>query len=191
MPQKSLGLIETAGLAAGITAADCAVKSANVVLVGYELTKGGGYTVVKVEGDVGAVKAAIAAAAVEANKVGRVVSTKIIARPADALEMLTRNGDTVGYEPPKPPEPPKAPSGPKGEGPAPTSPAPKHATVKEKRAAKAAAKAPKAAKAPAKSAAPLPVEKKAAKAPAVPAAPVVPAVPKPPVPPAVKPEEDK
>lgn len=190
MPQKSLGLIETAGLAAGITAADCAVKSANVILVGYELTKGGGYTVVKVEGDVGAVKAAIAAAAVEANKVGRVVSTKVIARPADALEMLTRNGDTVGYEPPKPPEPPKAPSGPKGEGPAPTSPAPKHATVKEKRAAKAAAK-PVKSKAPAKTAAPLPVEKKAAKAPAVPAAPVVPAVPTPPVPPAVKPEEDK
>ena len=44
MQQKSLGLIETQGLAAGIEAADAAVKSANVELVGYELTKGGGWT---------------------------------------------------------------------------------------------------------------------------------------------------
>ena len=42
MQKKSLGLIETQGLAAGIEAADAAVKSANVELVGYELTKGGG-----------------------------------------------------------------------------------------------------------------------------------------------------
>ena len=35
--KKSLGLIETAGLAAGIEAADAAVKSANVELIGYEL----------------------------------------------------------------------------------------------------------------------------------------------------------
>ena len=40
MQQKSLGLIEIQGLAAGIEAADAAVKSANVELVGYELTKG-------------------------------------------------------------------------------------------------------------------------------------------------------
>ena len=33
MQQKSLGLIETQGLAAGIEAADAAVKSANVELV--------------------------------------------------------------------------------------------------------------------------------------------------------------
>ena len=41
--QKSLGLIETQGLAGGIEAADAAVKSANVELIGYELTKGGGW----------------------------------------------------------------------------------------------------------------------------------------------------
>ena len=59
---KSLGLIETEGLAAGIEAADAAVKSANVELIGYELTKGGGWTTVKIQGDVGAVKAAVDAA---------------------------------------------------------------------------------------------------------------------------------
>jgi len=101
LEHKSLGLIETIGLTAAIEAADTAVKSANVQLVGYELTKGGGMTVVKVEGDVGAVKAAIEAARVAALKVNQVVSVKVIARPAKDIEGLIRNADTVGYDPPK------------------------------------------------------------------------------------------
>lgn len=119
--QKSLGLIETQGLAGGIEAADAAVKSANVELIGYELTKGGGWTTVKIQGDIGAVKAAVDAARIAAGKVNRVVSTRVIPRPAEGLERLIRNGDTVGYippEPPKepgppaPPEPPKEPESP-------------------------------------------------------------------------------
>lgn len=70
MAKQSLGLIETVGLAAAVEAADAAVKSANVNLVGYELTKGGGMVTVKLEGEVGAVNAAIAAASVAAAKVG-------------------------------------------------------------------------------------------------------------------------
>ena len=42
MSGKSLGLIETVGMSAAVEAADAAMKSANVSLVGYELTKGGG-----------------------------------------------------------------------------------------------------------------------------------------------------
>ena len=106
MQQKSLGLIETQGLAAGVVAADAAVKSANVELIGYELTKGGGWTLIKVQGDVGAVKAAVDAAAVAAGKVNRVVSTRVIARPSSYLEALIHTADTVGD---RPPEPPKAP----------------------------------------------------------------------------------
>ena len=82
--QKSLGLIETQGLLGGVTAADAAVKSANVELIGYELTKGGGWTTVKIQGDVGAVKAAVDAAKIAAGKVCRVVSTRVIPRPAAA-----------------------------------------------------------------------------------------------------------
>lgn len=48
MPLKSLGLIETKGLAVAIEAADTAVKSANVELLGYELSKGGGWTTILV-----------------------------------------------------------------------------------------------------------------------------------------------
>lgn len=118
MSQKSLGLIETYGLLAGVEAADAAVKSANVELVGYELSKGSGMTTIKVEGDVGAVKAAIQAAQAAAEKVGRVAAVRVIARPAAGIEMLVRNGDTVGYQPPapEPPTPPAAPD-PVPEGP--------------------------------------------------------------------------
>ena len=97
----SLGLIETVGLVAAVEAADAAVKSANVALVGYELAKGSGMTTVKVEGDVGAVKAAVSAAKAAASKVGRVVSTRVIARPSSYLETLVRNPETVGVRLPK------------------------------------------------------------------------------------------
>lgn len=110
--QKSLGLIETEGLAAGIEAADAAVKSANVELIGYELTKGGGWTTVKVQGDVGAVKAAVDAARMAANKVTRTVSTRVIARPAAGINMLVHTPETVGDRPPEPPAPPEPPKGP-------------------------------------------------------------------------------
>lgn len=114
--QKSLGLIETQGLAGGIEAADAAVKSANVELIGYELTRGG-WTTVKIQGDVGAVKAAVDAARIAAGKVTRVVSTRVIPRPADGLERLIRSADTVGWKPPEPPadpEPPAPPEPPAG-----------------------------------------------------------------------------
>jgi len=112
LSQKSLGLIETYGLVVGIEAADAAVKSANVQLVGYEFARGSGMTTIKVEGDVGAVNAAISAASAAALKLGGVASAKVIPRPSAGIEMMIRNDDTVGYNPPAPtpdptPTPPK------------------------------------------------------------------------------------
>lgn len=95
--KESLGLIETIGLTAGIEAADAAVKSANVKLVGYELTRGSGMTTIKIEGDVGAVKAAVEAGAAAAARVGQVVSTLVIPRPSAGLEGMIRNKNTVGF----------------------------------------------------------------------------------------------
>jgi microcompartment protein CcmL/EutN len=80
MTVRSLGLIETWGLVAAIEAADAGVKAANVCLKGYDLARGGLVTV-RFEGDVAAVRAAVSAASVAAGKVGRVVSTHVIARP--------------------------------------------------------------------------------------------------------------
>lgn len=96
MTKQSLGLIETVGLAAAVEAADAAVKSANVNLVGYELTKGGGMVTVKLEGEVGAVNAAIAAASVAATKVGQVYAHKVIARTAEGIDAITHSAETVG-----------------------------------------------------------------------------------------------
>lgn len=98
MSQLSIGIIETIGLAAAIEAADVCLKSANVTLIGYELTRGNGMTVVKIEGNVGAVKAAIEAASVAINKVSKVYSKKVIPRPSDSIDPLIRNDNTVGYE---------------------------------------------------------------------------------------------
>ena len=97
--KQSLGLIETYGLAAGIEAADAAVKSANVTLIGYELAMGDGMTTIKIAGDVGAVKAAVDSAKAAASKVGTVASAHVIARPSENLDTMVVNKRTLGSMP--------------------------------------------------------------------------------------------
>lgn len=99
--KQSIGLIETVGLAAGIVAADTAVKSANVEIIGYELSKGNGMAVIKIQGDVGAVKAAVEAAVAAALQVSQVYSKLVIPRPSEYLDMLIVNEDTVGKKVPE------------------------------------------------------------------------------------------
>jgi microcompartment protein CcmL/EutN len=96
MVQNALGLIETVGLVAAIEAADAAVKAANIQLVGYELTRGGGMTVIKLSGDVGAVTAAVAAGKAAAEKVGRVWTAYIIPRPHQETGSMIYTRETVG-----------------------------------------------------------------------------------------------
>lgn len=98
MSRLALGLIETVGLAAAIEAADTAVKSANVKLIGYELTKGGGLVTIKLEGDVGAVNAAVQAASMAASKVSSVYSRLVIPRPHDELSAIVVSKETIGIE---------------------------------------------------------------------------------------------
>jgi ethanolamine utilization protein EutM len=89
--RKALGLIETIGLVSAIEAADAAVKAANVVLLGYENTKGGGKITVKMVGDVGAVKAGVAAGVAAASRVGEVYGQRVIPRPHDEIDALIQN----------------------------------------------------------------------------------------------------
>lgn len=101
MAKKSIGFIETFGLAACVAAADAAVKTANVKLLGYEYAKGGGMCTVKVEGNVGACRAAVAAGKKAADAVtGTLGGTKSIlmkGRPADQiLDKMVYNRETVG-----------------------------------------------------------------------------------------------
>jgi microcompartment protein CcmL/EutN len=89
-------MIETIGLAAAIEAADTAVKAANVKLLGYELSKGNGMVTIKIEGDVGAVNAAVKAACVAAEKVNKVWSKTIIPRPHSEINKLIVTKETIG-----------------------------------------------------------------------------------------------
>lgn len=97
MSDLSLGIIEVIGLAGAIEMADICLKSANVKLVGYELTKGDGMAVVKIEGNVGDVKAAIEASKLAVSKGCKVFGYKIIPRPSDEIEFLVRNKETIGF----------------------------------------------------------------------------------------------
>lgn len=98
MNKKALGLIETVGLAAAIEAADTCLKSANVELIGYELTKGFGLVTVKIRGDVGAVKAALEASKISASRVNEVYSTLILPRPVESLDSIIESDSTVGIK---------------------------------------------------------------------------------------------
>jgi ethanolamine utilization protein EutM len=81
----ALGMVETKGVVGLIEAADAMVKTANVELTKYERI-GGGYVTALVRGDVGAVKAAVAAGAEAAQKVGELVSYHVIPAPHEMLE---------------------------------------------------------------------------------------------------------
>ena len=85
---EALGLIEVVGLVGAIEAADTASKAADVRVIGYELTKGSGMVLVKIVGGVSAVKAAVDAASMAAERVCQVVSKHVIARPSDELDKI-------------------------------------------------------------------------------------------------------
>lgn len=87
---KALGMIEVYGYLAAVEALDSALKAANVSLVDVVCVKGGLVTVL-VDGDVGAVKAAMDASSAAADRVGRIVSVHVIPRPAHSvIQMLKR-----------------------------------------------------------------------------------------------------
>ena len=85
---EALGLIEVVGLVGAIEAADTASKAADVKVIGYELTKGSGMVLVKIVGGVSAVKSAVDAACMAAERISQVVSKLVIARPSDELDKI-------------------------------------------------------------------------------------------------------
>ena len=77
---RALGMVETYGYTANIQAADAMLKAAEVSLVGQERI-GAGLVTVFVQGDVGAVKAAVEAGQEASARIGEVVSAHVIPRP--------------------------------------------------------------------------------------------------------------
>lgn len=104
---EALGLIELYGYVPAVEALDAALKAANVRLESVTKVKGGLVSVF-VTGDVGAVKAAIDAAAAAAERVGKVVSVHVIPRPAKEIEkILPEPPDGSGGSAPAPVNTPK------------------------------------------------------------------------------------
>lgn len=87
MSTGALGMLETYGLITAIEGLDAAVKAANVTLSGFKYVTGGLVTFF-VTGDVGATKAAIAAGEIAASKVGKVISSHVIPRPAESTTII-------------------------------------------------------------------------------------------------------
>ncbi len=80
----AIGLIETRGYVGLVEASDAMVKAANVELV-KSVQIGGALITTIVKGDVGSVKAAVEAGKEAANRVGNLVASHVIARPAAEL----------------------------------------------------------------------------------------------------------
>ncbi len=92
--ERALGLIETRGLVGAVETADAMVKAAKVRLLDKEITQGG-LVVIKIIGEVGAVRSALDAGARAAEKVGELISTHIIPRPHEEVEDLLLYNSSV------------------------------------------------------------------------------------------------
>ena len=81
---EALGLLETKGLIATISATDAMCKAANVTMAG-QVQIGGAYVTTFVRGDVGSVRAAVDAGAAAAQANGELVSAHVIPRPEETV----------------------------------------------------------------------------------------------------------
>ena len=85
---KALGMVETRGMVPAVEAVDTMMKSANVEVLSVKEI-GGGLVSVYVQGDVGAVKQAVDAAAESVKKIGELVAVHMISRPnSETLELF-------------------------------------------------------------------------------------------------------
>lgn len=79
MEVTALGMIETVGLVSAIEAADAGLKAADVHLLGTDYVRGG-LVMVRFEGDVAAVQAAVDAGTLAAQRIGKVFAAHVIPR---------------------------------------------------------------------------------------------------------------
>lgn len=80
---QALGLIETLGYTTAVSAADAALKAADVQLIAVEKVIGVGGSLgvtIHLSGDVAAVGAAVDAGKAEARRIGTVISAHVIAK---------------------------------------------------------------------------------------------------------------
>jgi carbon dioxide concentrating mechanism protein CcmO len=88
---KALGIIETQGFVASVEALDAAVKTAQVVPVGWQRV-GSGYSAVVVMGDVAAARSAVDSGGEAASRVGKLSFTHVIPRPHEGVGQVLPPG---------------------------------------------------------------------------------------------------
>ncbi len=94
MKGEAIGLVEVRGFTAATIVADIAAKTANIDILGYEVTKGSGHVVVKISGEVSAVTVALEAVKAQRSESGIVVASKVIAKPHEDLKKLLIDSNT-------------------------------------------------------------------------------------------------
>ena len=95
MEVTALGMIETSGLLSAIEAADAGLKAADVRLLGTDYVRGG-LVMVRFEGDVAAVQAAVDAGAAAAQRVGNLLSAHVIPRAMPEVFCMLASDPSVG-----------------------------------------------------------------------------------------------
>ena len=95
MEITALGMIETSGLLSAIEAADAGLKAANVRLLGTDYVRGG-LVMVRFEGDVAAVQAAVDAGTMAAQRIGHVLSSHVIPRAMPEVFCMLASDPSVG-----------------------------------------------------------------------------------------------
>ncbi|WP_461212861.1 BMC domain-containing protein [Lacticaseibacillus sp. GG6-2] len=110
---EALGMLEVKGYVAAVTFTDLMLKAANVKLLKVKRTRGMGWMSIFIQGDVGAVNAAIAAAKAQAMAAELYVSSKVIPRPGKGIEELFESAAPPVVPVPEPVTPPASKPAPK------------------------------------------------------------------------------
>lgn len=84
---SALGIVETKGFVGALEAANAMLKAGNVVLVSKEYI-GGGYVAIVVRGELPAVKHAVEAGAIAAQRAGELISAHALENPHEDLHKL-------------------------------------------------------------------------------------------------------
>jgi len=95
MEVTALGMIETSGLLSAIEAADAGLKAADVRLLGTDYVRGG-LVMVRFEGDVAAVQAAVDAGTASAQRIGHVISSHVIPRAMPEVFCMLASDPGIG-----------------------------------------------------------------------------------------------
>lgn len=84
MIKNALGMVETRGLVAALSASDAMVKTAQVEIANFKVV-GSGLVAVMIDGDVASVQSAVSSGSEAAKQVGELIAFNVIPRPHEEV----------------------------------------------------------------------------------------------------------